>query len=168
MPVLSSLARWLADKPWLVKISPVIVAGDRALGRWSKGRITGLGRPDIPTLLLTTTGRRSGQERVQPLLYVRDGDAYIVIGSNWGKPHHPSWSANLLAQPDAVVTIQGRRTPVRARLTRDEERERLWRLLLGLWPAYDLYSDRAGGRHLRIFRLEPVSPTGGHVDLEEL
>jgi deazaflavin-dependent oxidoreductase (nitroreductase family) len=157
MPVLSSVARWLADKPWLVKISPLITTTDRALGRWSKGRITGFGRPDIPQLLLTTTGRRSGQERVQPLLYAEDGDSYVVIGSNWGKRHHPSWTANLLAHPEAVITIRGQRIPVRARLTRNEERERLWRLLLALWPAYALYSERAGGRHLRIFSLEPVS-----------
>ena len=159
MPGLSSLSRWLADKPWLVKI---IRSSWRPTEHWAveRGSDHRAGRPDIPTLLLTTTGRRSGQERVQPLLYVRDGDAYVVIGSNWGKPHHPSWSANLLAHSDALVTIRGRRTPVRARLARDGERERLWRLLLELWPAYDLYSDRAGGRHLRIFRLEPVLPGG--------
>ena len=155
--MLSSLARWMADKPWLVKLSPLIVFSDRALGRLSNGRITGFGRPDIPQLLLTTTGRRSGQERVQPLLYATDGNAYVVIGSNWGKAHHPSWTANLLAHPDAMVTIRGRNTAVRARLADGGGRERLWRLLLDLWPAYELYVQRAGGRRLRIFRLEPVS-----------
>ena len=111
----------------------------------------------MPSLILTTTGRRSGQPRRNPLLYVRDGDAFVVIGSNWGKNRQPAWSLNLLADPRATVTIGGRHLPVEARVATGAERERLWGLLLAEWPAYETYVERAGGRDIRVFRLAPLS-----------
>ena len=111
-----------------------------------------------PSLIITTTGRRSGQPRSNPLLYARDGDAFVVIGSNWGQTQHPAWALNLLADPAATVTLGGARVPVRATLAEGAERERLWRLLLAEWPAYQTYGERAGGRDLRIFRLVPDRP----------
>jgi deazaflavin-dependent oxidoreductase (nitroreductase family) len=77
-----------------------------------------------------------------------------VIGSNWGQRHHPAWTGNLLAKPEATVTIQEDHIPVRAELATGVERDRLWRLATGLWPAYTTYQDRADGRDLRVFRLE--------------
>jgi len=102
---------------------------------------------------LTTTGRRTGRERTNPLLYAVDGDAFIVVGSNWGQQQHPAWSSNLLADPDAVVTLGGQRIPVRATRVEGTERERLWELMRSLWPAYAQYEERSG-RHIRVFRLE--------------
>jgi len=67
---------------------------------------------------------------------------------------HPGWSANLLANPEAVVTLGGQRINVRARLVTGDERERLRDLLVLVWPAYVAYEERAPGRRLRIFRLE--------------
>jgi deazaflavin-dependent oxidoreductase (nitroreductase family) len=122
--------------------------------RWSTGRLFGL-----PTLLITTTGRRSGQPRTQPLLYVTDGDALVVVGSNWGQQYHPAWSANLLADPSATVNVDGEDIPVRASLVDGAERDRLWRLLREKWPAYRAYEQRAADREIRIFRLErPGAP----------
>jgi len=81
----------------------------------------------------------------------------VVIGSNWGQAQHPAWSGNLLADPAATVTLDGRRIPVRASLATGAERDRLLALALEVWPAYATYIERAG-REIRIFRLAPVEP----------
>ncbi|HEX7745399.1 MAG TPA: nitroreductase/quinone reductase family protein, partial [Micromonosporaceae bacterium] len=109
-----------------------------------------------PALVLTTTGRRSGRPRSSPLLFVRDGDAFVVVGSNWGQPHQPAWALNLLAHPYATVAVGGRHTPVRASVVTGPDRDRLWRLLVGQWPPYATYLKTAGGREIHLFRLEPA------------
>ena len=124
---------------------------DRLLGRLTGGRLVGLGL--VPSLLLITTGRRSGKPRSTPLLGVPDRDAVIVVGSNWGGPRHPAWALNLLADPAATVRRQGASRPVRARLLAGPERDRAWQLALRQWPAYRVYAERAG-RPLHVFRLE--------------
>jgi deazaflavin-dependent oxidoreductase (nitroreductase family) len=159
MNPLASLARRLGGQRWFAAAGRAYVPLDRLLGRLSKGRLVALGLRDLPALLLTTTGRRSGEPRTTPLLYVRDGDAFIVAGSNWGQPHQPAWSGNLLAHPHATVTVGGATIPVRAQLAQGAERERLWRLMRDLWPAYDTYQSRAGGREIRVFRLQPTGAT---------
>jgi deazaflavin-dependent oxidoreductase (nitroreductase family) len=158
---LGRLVRRLGHRRWFAACTPLVVPADRLVARLTRGRVVALGL--IPSLLITTTGRRSGQPRSNPLLYVPDGDAYVVIGSNWGRPEHPAWSANLLAEPAATVTVRGTRVPVRARLVDGAERDRLWRLLVAEWPAYQTYVRRAGGRDIRIFRLEPTPADPGPV-----
>jgi deazaflavin-dependent oxidoreductase (nitroreductase family) len=157
MNPLASMARRLGGQKWFAVVGRAYVPLDRLLGRLSKGRLVALGLRDLPSLLLTTTGRRSGEPRTTPLLYVPDGGAYIVAGSNWGQAHQPAWSGNLLAHPDAVVTLRGKTFPVRALLAHGAERERLWQLMRAMWPAYDTYQQRAAGRDIRVFRLEPVA-----------
>ena len=78
-----------------------------------------------------------------------------MLGSNWGQAEHPAWSGNLLADPAATITVDGRSVVVRAGLVEGPERDRLWPLLLQVWPAYREYDARAD-RTLRVFRLEPV------------
>jgi len=79
-----------------------------------------------PMLLLRTVGRRTGQPRTAALLYVRDGDAYVVIASKGGSPHHPGWFHNLMAQPNAQIQVGRERMPVHARVAKGKERSRLW------------------------------------------
>jgi deazaflavin-dependent oxidoreductase (nitroreductase family) len=141
-----------------------MVPVDRWIQRVSGGRFTVIGRHGLPALLLTSTGRRSGEPRTQPLLYAPDGDGYVVIGSNWGQSHHPLWTENLMACPDAVVAVDGVTVPVRATLATGAERDRLWRLLLAQWPAYATYERRAAGRELRIFRLSRQVPLDGGAE----
>ena len=128
---------------------------DRVVGRLTRGRVVALGL--IPSLVITTTGRRSGKPRSNPLLYVPDGDAYVVIGSNWGQTHQPGWALNLLARPDRRG---GRRRAGGSRCgptwPSGAERDRLWQLLVTEWPAYRTYVQRAGGREIHIFRLVPT------------
>jgi deazaflavin-dependent oxidoreductase (nitroreductase family) len=154
MSRVSDLARRLGHRRWFARAGRVLVPLDRILGRLTRGRVVALRMEGLPGLLITTTGRKSGQQRTNPLLYTPDGDNFAVIGSNWGQQHHPAWSGNLLAHPDAVVTVGGEEIPVRARLVRGAERERLWASLLALWPAYQTYQERATGREIRIFLLE--------------
>ncbi|MCW3813454.1 nitroreductase family deazaflavin-dependent oxidoreductase [Micromonospora sp. DR5-3] len=156
MSALRALARRLGHQKWFAAVLRLLVPADRLLGRLTKGRVVALGL--VPSLVLTTTGRRSGRLRSNPLLYVPDGDAYVVIGSNWGQQHQPAWSLNLLAQPAAEVDVEGRRIPVRAELINGDERELLFARLVAEWPAYRTYVERAGGREIRVFRLVPVSP----------
>jgi deazaflavin-dependent oxidoreductase (nitroreductase family) len=151
----TALVQRLGYQRWFAALGRLVMPVDRAVQRISRGRTTIIGRHGLPSMLLITTGRRSGLERTQPLLYAADGDSFVVIGSNWGQPHHPAWSANLLANPEAVAVVAGRRIPVVAALATGGERDRLWTLLEQTWPAYRAYERRAAGRHLRIFRLTP-------------
>jgi deazaflavin-dependent oxidoreductase (nitroreductase family) len=158
MSVLSTLARRYGGQEWFASMGRAYLPVDRFIGRLTKGRFVALGMRDLPSLMLTTTGRRSGKPRTNPLLFTTDGDAFIVIGSNWGQPHHPAWSGNLLADPRATVTLDGKDIAVRARLVTDAERARLWDKMRGIWPAYEDYKRRASSRDIRVFLLERVAP----------
>jgi len=94
-------------------------------------------------LLLSTRGRRSGQERTTPLIHRTDGkDRWVVVASKGGAPAHPSWYENLLADPQATIQVREQTIPVLASTAAGEERERLWSLMVEAWPAYDDYQTR--------------------------
>lgn len=110
---------------------------------------------DNDILLLTTRGHRSGEEHTVPLLYLTDGDRYVVIASYGGRPHHPAWYENLLAQPEAVVQVRSRRQSVVARTAATEERERWWSRAVAAYDGYAAYQSRTD-REIPIVFLEPV------------
>jgi deazaflavin-dependent oxidoreductase (nitroreductase family) len=93
-------------------------------------------------LLLTTKGRSSGQERTTPLIHRVDDGRWVIVASMGGAPDHPQWYKNLLAAPDVTIQVRADVIPVRARTAEGEERERLWRLMAEVWPAYDEYQTR--------------------------
>lgn len=95
-----------------------------------------------PTLLLTTTGRTSGQQRTAPLIFARDGDDYLVVASVGGGPNHPGWYHNLTADPNARIQVKGEHLDVVARTATDEEKPRLWALVNEVWPNYAAYQER--------------------------
>lgn len=115
------------------------------LYKWSGGRIGGtlLG---LPVLLLTTTGRRTGQPRTSPLMYLPRGEDFVVIASYLGEPRHPFWWTNLVATPEASVQIGSRHYRVRAREAEGEEREVLWKAVTAKTPDYDEYQKRTTRR----------------------
>ena len=113
-------------------------------------------RPGVPTLLLTTRGRRSGKLRRTPLIYGRDGDAYVVVGSFGGSPQHPDWYFNLSDDPEVEIQVGDDVMPARAATAGGEDRVRLWRLMTEIWPDYDKYQARTE-RELPVVTLEPVS-----------
>lgn len=96
----------------------------------------------VPTLLLTTTGRRSGESRTTPLIYGRDGDRYLVVASRGGAPEHPGWYQNLAAHPEIQVQVMADRFKARARTASAAERPGLWKTMAAIWPAYDEYQAR--------------------------
>lgn len=123
--------------------------------RLTGGRVFGrVGR--APVLLLTTTGRKSGQPRTAPLVYLADGERMVVIGSNAGNDKVPAWALNLKANPDAEVEIRGRRRQVRARVAEGEERAELWRRCNEQYAGFDDYEERTD-RQISLFVLEPVA-----------
>ena len=120
---------------FLVVVSRIHVA----LFRLSRGRIGARIGKELPVLLLTTTGRKSGKRRTTPLLYVEDGTRYVVVASVGGAPKHPAWYLNLQADPSATLEVQGRTLAVRAETASPEERARLWKALTAMYPTYDAY-----------------------------
>lgn len=93
-------------------------------------------------LVLTTTGRKSGEPRKFALIYDSRGDDLVVVASKGGAPDHPGWYENLRAHPDASVQVRGERFAVRARTAEGAERDELWRLMNRSWPNYDTYATR--------------------------
>jgi deazaflavin-dependent oxidoreductase (nitroreductase family) len=96
---------------------------------------------NTPVLLLTTTGRRSGQARTVPVMYV-PGEEPVLVASNGGSPSHPAWYLNLLADPRALIEVEGERIEVVARTVTGTEREHLWRRAVEIYPAYANYQRR--------------------------
>jgi deazaflavin-dependent oxidoreductase (nitroreductase family) len=116
----------------------------------------------VPSLRLTTTGAKSGIPRDVVLMYTPDGHGRaIVAGSNFAGERHPAWSTNLLAHPDAEISVRGRRLAVRATLIGDDERDAVWARIEHQWPGYRGY-ERSSGRVVRLFRLQPVRELGRH------
>jgi deazaflavin-dependent oxidoreductase (nitroreductase family) len=99
-------------------------------------------RNGAPVLILTTTGRRSGDERSTPLIYGRDGDDYLVVASKGGAPAPPAWYLNLSEEPEVGVQVKADRFRARARTASAEERARLWSTMAEIWPDYDSYQRR--------------------------
>jgi deazaflavin-dependent oxidoreductase (nitroreductase family) len=95
-------------------------------------------------LLLTTVGRKSGEQRTTPLIHRTDGERWVIVASKGGAPENPGWYENLQADPDATIQVKGDVIDVRASTAEGEERERLWKLMAEVWPAYDEYQQRTG------------------------
>jgi deazaflavin-dependent oxidoreductase (nitroreductase family) len=93
-------------------------------------------------LLLTTRGRKSGEQRTTPLIHRTDGERWVIVASKGGTPEHPSWYENLLADPQATIQVKDETIPVTATTAEGEERSRLWSLMAEVWPAYDDYQTK--------------------------
>lgn len=104
-------------------------------------------------LILTTTGRRSGEQRSTPLIYQRHGDDYVVVASKGGAPEHPAWYLNLDADPTVTVQVLGDRFTARARTASSEEKPELWRIMTSAWPSYEDYQ-RGTQRDIPVVVLE--------------
>lgn len=130
-----------------------VIGTDRLLYKLTGGKFTLVSLSRQTGLTLITTGAKSGERRENQVQYVADGDAMLVVGSNWGKPRHPAWTANLLKNPDIQVNVRGDVRDVRGTLLEGAEREAAWTRMVAAWPAFQDYVERSGGRELRVFRL---------------
>jgi deazaflavin-dependent oxidoreductase (nitroreductase family) len=109
----------------------------------------------VTTLILTTTGRRSGDSRSTPLIYGTHGDDHLVVASKGGTPEQPAWYLNLVEQPAVQVQVRGERFSAKARTATAEEKPALWEMMAGIWPQYDEYQ-RKTDRDIPVVVLERV------------
>jgi deazaflavin-dependent oxidoreductase (nitroreductase family) len=123
------------------KVDPHLMRASRGLLKLPSG---------TPTALLTHTGAKSGKKRTTPLVYFTDGPNVILIASQTGKPKHPAWYHNLMANPEIELWASGRGGSYRARQAEGEERARLWKLACQLYPGYDDYQRKADAASRRI------------------
>lgn len=149
--------RKMATSKGFRKVGPKVVPRlDRALHRLTGGRVV-LSQALVPSMVLTTTGQKSGLPRESPLACVPDGDGgWYVVGSNFGREQHPAWTGNLIAEPVATVSYRKQVAAVRADLLDDKAKAAVWPRLIEVWPAYDDYVE-SSGRNLRVFHLVPTS-----------
>lgn len=154
MPIGLRMMQKVSSTRTFAKVAPhFIPAMDRAVHRLTRGKVM-LSARMLPGVVLTARGAKSGQPRVTPLACMPEPDAgtWVLVGSNFGRPGHPAWTANLLAHPDVEVSWRGESFPVRARLLTGEERAEAWRAVLAFWPPYATYQARIE-REIRLFRL---------------
>jgi deazaflavin-dependent oxidoreductase (nitroreductase family) len=153
---LQRLARNPTAYRWLVLGGRPIAEGAEALLRFaSKGRLGVLDLTGLPNVQVTTAGRKTGLARTATVQCVPAAAGLIVVGSNWGRPRHPSWSANLKATERVTVRRRGRRFVAKVRLLTGEERDQAWATVVAHWPNYQIAQERAGGRRFRLFLLTP-------------
>ncbi len=137
--------------------TPIIQVMSR-LNTWiyraTNGRLGGRFLRGAPVMLLTTVGARSGERRVAPLIYVRDGERVVVVASKGGMDHHPQWYRNLVANPDVEVQIGAAVRPMRARTASREEKAALWPKAVAVYRDYDDYQARTA-RDIPVVVLEP-------------
>jgi deazaflavin-dependent oxidoreductase (nitroreductase family) len=107
----------------------------------------------VPTLLLTTKGRKSGDARTLPLIYGQDGKRFVIVASRGGAPDHPGWYKNLVATPAVEVQVAADKFKARASTAKGDERARLWKLMAKIWPAYDEYQGKTS-RQIPVVLLE--------------
>jgi deazaflavin-dependent oxidoreductase (nitroreductase family) len=144
--------RWLAPR--------TLPAVEAALGAITGGRVQ-LASLLVPSLVLHSTGARTGQPRDTALMYTPDGRGRaIVAGTSFARERHPGWTYNLMAHPDASITVRGRTMRVRAMRVPDDERDAAWARIEAQWPGYRAY-ERESGRVVRLFVLQPVAEPVG-------
>ena len=141
--------------PWIAEHTQLYRTDPEKAHMWDS---TPLGGPGLlPTLLLTTRGRKSGELRALPLIYGTVGDSYVVIASKGGMPKHPLWYLNLEAEPDCELQVAAKQVSARARVAEGEERERLWKQMAEIYPPYEAYQKNATERTIPVVVLDPVA-----------
>jgi len=140
---------------WMVQHANRYLSSGGTEGHMYTATPPGLSEMTVPALLLTTTGRKSGERFVFPLFYGKTGDSYIVVASKGGAPQHPGWYRNLLANPEVEVQVGTAKLKARARTATGEERAQLWKKALEFWPPYADYQQKTG-REIPVVVLDPV------------
>ena len=143
-----------SEIPWIAEHIELYRTDPEKAHMWDS---TPLGGPGpLPTLLLTTTGRKSGEPRSLPLIYGRAGDGYVVIASKGGMPAHPLWFRNLEVAPECELMVGPKKVKARARVAEGDERQKLWDAMVEIYPPYTSYQASATQRTIPVVVLEPV------------
>ena len=143
-----------SEIPWIAEHIELYRTDPEKAHMWDS---TPLGGPGIlPTLLLTTTGRKSGEKRALPLIYGEFDGRYVIIASKGGLPTHPVWFLNLEANPECELMVGPKAVSARARIAEGDERADLWKRMAEIYPPYDQYQANAGDRVIPVVVLDPV------------
>ncbi len=142
-----------SEIPWIAKHVALYQSNPEKAHMWDASEAGGDGM--LATLLLTTTGRKSGEPRSLPLIYGPAGESYVVIASKGGMPNHPLWYENLLAMAECDLMVGAKSVRARARVAEGEERERLWKEMVAIYPPYTQYQKTAG-RTIPVVVLDPA------------
>lgn len=140
--------------PWIAEHIALYRSDPEKARMWDSAPLGGPGI--LPTLLLTTTGRKSGEPRSLPLIYGEIGDSYVVIASKGGMPDHPLWFRNLEFQPECEIQVGALQAPARSRIAEGDERARLWAQMVELYPPYVDYQ-KSTERTIPVVVLDPIS-----------
>ncbi len=139
--------------PWIAEHIKLYETDPEKARLWDSSSLGGPGV--LPTLLLTTTGRRSGEPRALPLIYGEAGESYVVIASKGGMPNHPLWFRNLEAAPQCELQIGAKQVNASARVAEGDERERIWAKMVEIYPPYTDYQ-KSTERTIPVVVLDPV------------
>ena len=140
---------------WMVDHTNLYLSSGGKEGHMYTINLPNLPAREVPSLLLTTTGRKSGEKFLFPLFYGKSGSSYYIVASKGGAPDHPGWYKNILANPEVEVQVGTEKMKARARTATGEERERLWQKGLEFWPPYADYQKKTE-RQIPVVVLDPV------------
>ena len=141
---------------WMVQHANRYLSSGGKEGHMYEVTPPGYAKMTVPSLLLTTKGRKSGDRYIFPLFYGDTGKGYVIVASKGGAPEHPGWYRNLVADPEVEVQVGTRHVKARARTVTGEERARLWKQALEFWPPYADYQKKTE-REIPVVVLEPVN-----------
>jgi deazaflavin-dependent oxidoreductase (nitroreductase family) len=144
---MSQLGLW-----YVLHLAPRI---DKIVIPRTNGRLSSIGLDAVG--LLTASGAKSGLPRTQPVGFIDDGNGLLAIGSNYGRPAHPGWSANLLAHPECTVVFKGPAREYKAELLTGDERAKAWATAVDFYAGFQRYRTSCAPREIRVFRLRPVT-----------
>ncbi|HVZ08930.1 nitroreductase family deazaflavin-dependent oxidoreductase [Rhodopila sp.] len=140
---------------WMIDHANRYISSGGTDGHMYSANPPGYGPMVVPSLMLTTTGRKSGEKYMFPLYYGQVGNSYLIIASKGGAPEHPGWYRNLQAHPEAEVQVGTKKIKVKARTASGEERAKLWQQALTFWPPYADYQKKTD-REIPVVVLDPV------------
>lgn len=142
---------------WMVDHTNRYLASGGTDGHMYEVTPPGYDKMTVPSLLLITKGRKSGEEFIFPLFYGDAANSYIIVASKGGAPEHPGWYKNLLANPEVGVQVGTKKLRARARTATGAERARLWEQALKFWPPYADYQKKVPGREIPVVLLDPIT-----------
>ena len=155
-PLRKLVRRIAATAPGSWMLARTLHHADRIVYRVTRGRTTLAAiLSGLPVLMLTTRGAKSGRRIASPILGMPEGGGIVIVGSNFGRAHHPGWVHNLRADPRARIEMDGTAQDVTAEEITGEERDRLMALATEIYPGFPAYVRRAAPRHIRVLRLIP-------------
>src|SRR3954454_11015335 len=135
---------------WIVEHANRYRSSGGTDGHMYKVTVPQRGEITVPALLLTTTGRKSGDKFIFPLFYGMEGNSYFVIASKGGAPEHPGWYRNILANPDVEVQVGTKKMNAKARTATGAERAKLWDQAVAFFPPYADYKIKAADREIPV------------------